>query len=154
MNNYYNYLPCPRETHNQTTGTQMMPVPAQISPQMQTQNGGAIPMFPLPQIGTTLPTGMPLGPAPTGTPSVPGLAIPAGEQPPQTLQSTQYTPGYLRTQIGRRVRVEFLIGTNGTTDRLGTLVGVGASYILIRPEDTDDIMLCDIYSIKFVTFYY
>ncbi|MCX7921378.1 MAG: hypothetical protein N3B21_05060 [Clostridia bacterium] len=143
---YYNYLPCMRET----TGTQTMPsTQAMPHSQMYNQTGGTTPMFPLAPIGTTLPTGVPLGPATTGT-----VPVPFPEQPAQTLTSTQFIPGFLKTQIGRRVRVEFLIGTNSTTDRLGTLVGVGTSYILIRPEDTDDIMLCDMYSIKFVTFYY
>lgn len=135
---YYN-IPCPRNAGNQASNRQ---------PQ---QGGTGAPMFPSPSIGTTLPTGVPLGPAVTGTTPSP---VPPSDQTPQTLQSAQFTPGFLRTQIGRRVRVEFLIGTSSTTDRFGTLVGVGASYILIRPEGTDDLMLCDIYSIKFVTFYY
>ena len=67
---------------------------------------------------------------------------------------TEYTQGYLRTQIGARVKVEFLIGTNMLIDREGTLVDVGISYIIIREVETDDLLLCDIYSIKFVRFYY
>lgn len=88
------------------------------------------------------------------TPSNQLPLIPPGEQTPRTVESIMYTPGYLRTQIGRMVRVEFLIGTNGLNDRIGTLLGVGASYILLRPIGTNDIELCDIYSIKFVTIYY
>jgi len=65
----------------------------------------------------------------------------------------EFTQAYLRTQIGKKVRVEFLIGTNMTTDRIGTLIGVGVSYILLRPAETDDILMADIYSIKFVTIY-
>lgn len=113
------------------------------------------PIIPFGQVSTgQLPGGqMPAFQPPfTQMPSVPALAAPPGEQAPQTLQSTMYTPGYLRTQIGRRVRVEFLIGSNGPlVDRIGTLLGVGASYILLQPVDSDDILLCDIYSIKFVT---
>jgi hypothetical protein len=75
------------------------------------------------------------------------------EQMPVTVSSPLYTPGFLRTQIGKRMRVEFLIGTNNLTDRSGTLVAVGASYIIIRLVDSDDLMLCDIYSIKFVTIF-
>jgi hypothetical protein len=99
---------------------------------------------------TFYPTGgttMPLLPTQYGLP-----ALPAGEQSPTTLQSTMYTPGFLKTQIGKKMRVEFLIGTGALVDRTGTLVGVGASYILLKMIDSDDIMLCDIYSIKFVTF--
>jgi hypothetical protein len=71
---------------------------------------------------------------------------------PSTVQSTMYTPGFLTTQIGKLMRVEFLIGTNGPLiDRVGTLIAVGASYILLRPTGSDDLLLCDIYSIKFVT---
>lgn len=103
----------------------------------------------------TTPTGFPTGP--TTTPMLPTLtgapAIPIGEQPPATVQSTLFTPGFLKTQIGKRMRVEFLIGTNLLTDRTGTLTGVGASYILIRPIDSNDTMLCDIYSIKFVSIF-
>jgi hypothetical protein len=100
-----------------------------------------------------MPTGFPTGgtttpllPSATGAP-----AVPVGELPPTTLSSTLYTPGFLRTQIGQLLRVEFLIGTNGPlVDRTGTLLAVGASYILLRPINSDDILLCDIYSIKFV----
>jgi hypothetical protein len=49
------------------------------------------------------------------------------------------------------MRVEFLLGTNLLTDRTGTLVAVGASYIVLRLVDSDDLMMCDIFSIKFVT---
>jgi hypothetical protein len=64
-----------------------------------------------------------------------------------------YTQAYLKTLIGKNVIITFLIGTDSTTDRLGVILGVGISYILIKPEGTDDVMLCDIYSIKFVTVY-
>lgn len=78
---------------------------------------------------------------------------PGWTQMPTTVESPLFTPGFLRTQIGRRMRVEFLIGTSNLTDRTGTLVAVGASYILIRLIDSDDLMMCDIYSIKFVTIF-
>jgi hypothetical protein len=65
-----------------------------------------------------------------------------------------YTQAYLRTKIGSRVKIEFLIGTNMLIDREGTLTDVGISYVIIREVETDDLLLCDIYSIKFVRFYY
>ena len=64
-----------------------------------------------------------------------------------------YTQGYLRTQIGKRMRITFLIGTNQIQDRQGTLLAVGISYIIIKDIDTNTSTLCDIYSIKFVTIY-
>ncbi|MCX7747210.1 MAG: hypothetical protein N2645_10015 [Clostridia bacterium] len=113
-----------------------------------------MPLYPLAPIGTTLPTGLPLGPTTGGaTPSPFGTtATPPGEVSVTTVEGVAYMQGFLRTQIGKRVRVEFLIG-NMLTDRLGTLMGVGASYILIRPEDSDDLLVADLYSIKFVTVY-
>lgn len=65
----------------------------------------------------------------------------------------EYTQGYLKTQIGKRVRIEFLIGTSSLQDRTGTIEDVGISYIIISQEETNTRLLCDIYSIKFVTFY-
>jgi len=98
-----------------------------------------------------MPTGIPTGPSPTPLSGVVPMMAPSGQQTPQTLQSTMFIPGFLRTQIGRTIRVEFLIGTNGPlVDRTGVLLGVGASYILLRPINSDDIMLCDLFSIKFV----
>lgn len=69
---------------------------------------------------------------------------------PEPITSTLFIPGYLNTQIGKLVRVEFLIG-NTLTDRTGVLVKVGVSYIIIRPFEVVGIVLCDLYSIKFVT---
>ena len=48
---------------------------------------------------------------------------------PEVLTNNIYTPAFLREQIGKLVRVEFLIGTNNLTDRIGILEDVGASYI-------------------------
>ncbi len=71
---------------------------------------------------------------------------------PVTLESTDYLAGLLATLIGEKVRVQFLIGTTGPLiDVFGTLIQVGANYIVIQPIETDDLMICDLYSIKFVT---
>ena len=102
-----------------------------------------------------LPAGGPAAPLPPAatdiTTTAAAAVTPGWTQLPTTVESVLFTPGFLRTQIGKRVRVEFLLGTNLLTDRTGTLVAVGASYILLRPIDSDDLMMCDIYSIKFVT---
>ena len=70
---------------------------------------------------------------------------------PEILTNNIYTPAFLREQIGRLMRVEFLIGTNNLTDRIGILEDVGASYILLRSVESNNLVYCDIYSIKFVT---
>ena len=70
---------------------------------------------------------------------------------PEILTNNIYTPAFLREQIGKLMRVEFLIGTNNLTDRIGILEDVGASYILLRSIESDNLIYCDIYAIKFVT---
>lgn len=70
---------------------------------------------------------------------------------PEILTNPIYTPAFLREQIGKLMRVEFLIGTNNMTDRIGILEDVGASYILLRSFENDSLVYCDIYAIKFIT---
>ena len=70
---------------------------------------------------------------------------------PEILTNNIYTPAFLRENIGKLMRVEFLIGTNNLVDRTGVLLDVGASYILLRALESDVITYCDIYSIKFIT---
>lgn len=113
--------------------------------------GGQTPMAPTVTGTTAGPPVESVTPVPV-TPVPPPVTI--GKEPgPPVTTDIGYLQAYLKTQIGKKVRIEFLIGTNTLTDRIGTIVGVGISYILIRLEETDDIMLGDIYSIKFVTFY-
>ena len=56
--------------------------------------------------------------------------MPTDEFIPESLESELFMPGYLRTQIGKYMRVEFLIG-NQTTDVTGRLSDVGASFIIL-----------------------
>ena len=85
-------------------------------------------------------------PQPTPTPA----PSPNAQFMPSIQDDILYNQGFLKTQIGKRVKIEFLIGTNMLIDREGTLVGVGISYILIDEVDTNDLIMADMYSIKFV----
>jgi hypothetical protein len=83
----------------------------------------------------------------------PGITMEASEVP-TVLASAYYSAGFLKNFIGYRMRVEFLLGTSGAiSDRTGTLKEVGASYIVLQPANTDDLLMCDLYSIKFVTIF-
>jgi len=94
--------------------------------------------------------GMQMQPATNGAMLLP----PTSNDTPSTVQSPYYTAGFLRNFIGCNMRVEFLIGTSGAlVDRIGVLMEVGASYIVLQPFQTDDLLMCDLYSIKFVTIY-
>ena len=70
---------------------------------------------------------------------------------PEILTNNIYTPAFLSENIGKLMRVEFLIGTDTLVDRTGISVDVGASYILLRALESDVITYCDIYAIKFIT---
>ena len=74
-----------------------------------------------------------------------------GQIIPETLKNTVYTPAFLRKHIGKLVKVEFLIGTTYLEDRTGILLEVGASYIVLRSVQDNNLLYCDIFSIKFVT---
>jgi len=62
-----------------------------------------------------------------------------------------YIPGYLRSLIGQPVRAEFLIGSNLLTDRTGIVREVGVSYFVLEDLVTRSRVMCDLYSVKFVT---
>ncbi|WP_180375390.1 hypothetical protein [Clostridium thermarum] len=135
------------------------------NPMMQTQaniNQQNIPMMQAPGQGTMMtPQGLAVEmPAQTqmqqqfqGPSIVPGATFPEAPGAPVYLD-TNYMQGHLRTLIGRYVKVEFLIGVNSFIDREGVLLDVGISYIVLREAQTDDNLMCDIYSIKFVRVYY
>lgn len=93
---------------------------------------------------------------PNASMELPGLtAVDIYNQPTAVnLESLQYLNGFLLTQIGKKVMVEFLIGSNMIEEKTGTLVGVGANYILISEFPSGNVLACDFYSIKFITFYY
>ena len=80
-------------------------------------------------------------------PFPPDMQLPA----PDDMQAVPlYTAGFLRTQIGRLMRVEFLMG-NSLTDRVGRLSEVGAGYIVLRSPDGASHVMCDLASVKFAT---
>lgn len=93
---------------------------------------------------------------PSQTPSANPLSplTSRNQPPPISGESLQYLNGFLRTQLGRTITVEFLVGANTLVDRTGVLLAVGANYILINEIQTDDITACDFYNIKFIRFYY
>ena len=74
------------------------------------------------------------------------------EIPPTSpiINNPLYNQGWLKTQIGKFISIDFLIG-NMYIDRQGILEEVGISYIVIKESGTNNMLMCDIYSIKFVT---
>ena len=83
-----------------------------------------------------------------------GATTPAGGIGAEQNDSIEYLNGLIRTQIGRRASIDFLLGTSGMVTKDGYILGVGSNYILINEVDTDDITACDFYNIKFIRFFY
>lgn len=80
--------------------------------------------------------------------------LPPGFQEVIDYENLQYLNGFLRTQIGKYIRVQQLIGSSVIEDRYGYLVGVGINYILLQEIGTGNIIALDYYSIKYVYIYY
>lgn len=93
-------------------------------------------------------------------PSNPTFTVPANPLLPEEYSeildynSIQYLNGIFRTQIGRFVRVQQLVGSNITQDFDGFLIGVGINYIILQEYANEDIRILDIYGIKQMYVYY
>ncbi|WP_427338887.1 hypothetical protein [Caloranaerobacter sp. DY30410] len=72
------------------------------------------------------------------------------EPGPPVIVDKNYLQGYLKTLIGKFIRVDFIVGTNMFVDKEGTLEEVGIDHIVLRQAETNDLIVCDLYSIKFV----
>lgn len=58
----------------------------------------------------------------------------------------------LQENVGKYVIVEFLIGTGSLTSRQGMLYYIGAQFLVLYDEFESRFVVCDIFSVKFVTF--
>ena len=154
---------------NQIPRRQILQNPTQVQDTNMRKNSDR--PFDMSEYNTPMPTQRPIRAQDLDSqsipPSQPSVSQTQAETLPQTTPSLdftgtqigipvfdpEFTQGYLRQNIGQKIKVEFLIGTNMLIDREGTLVDVGISFIIINETETDDLLLCDIYSIKFVRFY-
>ena len=59
----------------------------------------------------------------------------------------------LQDNLGAYVQIEFLIGTQGMTSRFGVLYAVGRNYVVLHDVGNQNYIVCDIYSVKFITFF-
>ena len=59
----------------------------------------------------------------------------------------------LSENLGQFVVIEFLIGTQAMTEKMGILYSVGRGFVVLYEELQNRYIVCDIFSIKFVTFY-
>lgn len=77
--------------------------------------------------------------------------------PPEESFNTEAMRGsmqqILADNIGEYAVVEFLIGTQNLVKREGILYTVGRSFVVLYDDLSGRYMVCDIFSVKFVTFF-
>ncbi len=119
-------------------------------------NNRGIPPFPMdPDANTTSPI-----PPDNILPSKPEFKVPANPLLPPEYQETinyenvQYLNGFLRSQIGKYIKVTQLFGSETIEDQHGYLVGVGLNYILLQEFETGNIIAVDYYTLKEVYVYH
>ena len=76
---------------------------------------------------------------------------PETQQGPPPSTERGYIPYYLAGLIGRNVRAEFIIGSNQYVDKTGVMSEVGINYFVLRDVNSRTDIMCDLYSVKFVT---
>ncbi len=78
--------------------------------------------------------------------------------PPQQSFDTDEMRGsmqqILANNIGEYVLVEFLVGTQQMVRKQGILYHVGTAYLTLYDDSLRNFIVCDIFSIKFVYFYF
>ncbi|MDD4715675.1 MAG: hypothetical protein PHT34_03880 [Oscillospiraceae bacterium] len=72
-------------------------------------------------------------------------------QGPPTMTEPYYIPNYLARNLGKNVRAEFVIGTSQFMDKSGILREVGVNYFVLEDYISHALIMCDLYSVKFVT---
>lgn len=60
----------------------------------------------------------------------------------------------LADNVGEFVVIEFLVGTERIMRKQGILYFVGTSYVTLYDDEANNFIVCDIFSIKFVYFYF
>ncbi len=60
---------------------------------------------------------------------------------------------FLSDNLGQYVIIEFLVGTQTITQKAGVLYAVGSSVVTLYEEVSQTFVTCDIFSVKFVTFF-
>ena len=81
-----------------------------------------------------------------------GFQTPA-EPPLDTVGLQGSMQQILQDNIGNYVSVEFLIGTQNLVSRQGILYSVGTGFLVLYDDVQQVYEVCDVFSVKFVTFY-
>lgn len=131
VDNGYSQTPSTRYSHN--------------TPIHERQNGTFQGQTTLP--GNRTPTPPPIQTTPA--PPRPGTSMETRQGPPP-LSNEYYIPGYMVGLIGKTIRAEFFIN-NAYMDRVGILREVGVNYFVLQEISSRSFVMCDLYSVRFVT---
>jgi hypothetical protein len=94
----------------------------------------------------------PLSPTIPSTPMPP--IYPPMQQGPPPVTLADYIPGYLASVIGRNIKAEFIVGASQYVEKSGRLIDVGVNYFVLQDINSHTNIMCDLYSVKFVTVLY
>lgn len=69
---------------------------------------------------------------------------------PKETNNSNFLQDYLKTVIGRLIKADFLIGSDDLISKEGILKEVGSDYIVLEMLQSNGMLVCDLYSIKFI----
>ncbi len=81
--------------------------------------------------------------------------VPGGPTDPPVDQLPGFAGSWqqaLQNNVGQYCIIDFLIGTSGLVQKEGIIYDVGMSFITLFEPRSGNYVVCDFYSIKFVTF--
>lgn len=88
--------------------------------------------------------------------AVPFEGMPAGQTGGQINSNGVYPESIqeiIALSVGNYVVVEFLVGTQNIVRKEGVLTAVGVSWLVLYDESSGTSVVCDMYSVKFVTYF-
>lgn len=134
---------------NDTNQTQFCPYGQFMAPPPQQQTQSISPMTP---IGPYTDPSTPLSPSIPSPYSAP--ITPSTQQGPPPVTESDYIPGFLASNIGRNVKAEFIVGTSQYVEKVGKLIRVGVNFFVLQDINSRTNIMCDLYSVRFVTILY
>ena len=90
-------------------------------------------------------------PAASAMSAVPSQTLNISTSPRAT--DTAYLQGYLQQHLGKYVQIYFVVGTQQNAQRDGILNEIGTNFLVIREVGSNRLIVCDLYSVKFVNIY-
>ena len=75
-------------------------------------------------------------------------SLPDFDQPPYRGTFQQL----LTANVGKLVRIDFMVGSDRTVSQTGILDAVGVQYVVLHQPESNTFVTGDVFGIKFITF--